>query len=107
MFIMACESVERSAKEIISTAYSIHEDTEDYQLKDQLLLLVKCMRQWRPAFSAGGFFNVNQKTLPALLSAIVTYLVIVIQFYLATSEAQRFRKWGKNANDGLQVSNHT
>ncbi|XP_074035664.1 uncharacterized protein [Leptinotarsa decemlineata] len=80
ILVMACESVEQSGKRIVKTCYSIHESVENTLVRQQLELLVQYAEQWKPRFSAGGFYDINQSCLSSIFSAIITYLVIIIQF---------------------------
>ncbi|XP_018566102.1 gustatory receptor 68a-like [Anoplophora glabripennis] len=89
LLTMACESVEKSGRSVVKNCYNLHGTEEDYQIKEQILLLVTYLKRWSPTFSAAGFFNVNQRTLPALVSAIVSYLVLVEQFDLSLQEEKK------------------
>nr|APC94332.1 gustatory receptor 2 [Pyrrhalta aenescens] len=77
---MSCNSVETSGHSLIKTCYLLHESAELDVDKDHLMLLVKYVEEWRPIFSAAGFYDVNQASLSSIFSSIITYLVIAIQF---------------------------
>ncbi|KAG5878405.1 hypothetical protein JTB14_029678 [Gonioctena quinquepunctata] len=77
---MACDSVEQSGKQIIKTCFILHESSENLLVRDQLMILATYAKQWKPTFTAGGFFDVNQSCISSIFSAIITYLVIIIQF---------------------------
>lgn len=89
---MTCESIEQSGENAIKNCYSIHGIIEDDLVREYLLLLVKYLKHRKPVLSAAGFFNVNQRTLPTLISAIVTYLVLVAQFDLSLEELKKNSK---------------
>lgn len=95
---MACDSVEKSGESAVKNSYLLHGTKEDYEIREQLLLLVTYLKRWHPTFSAAGFFNVNQRTLPALVSAAFSYLVLVKQFDLSLQEMT------KNT-DNFKISN--
>lgn len=80
---MSCDALEASGKKVIKTCYILHESAEGRLVKDHLLQMAQYAEQWRPTLSAAGFYNVNQSTLSAIFEAIITYLVIIIQFNLA------------------------
>ncbi|XP_018566104.1 gustatory and pheromone receptor 39a-like [Anoplophora glabripennis] len=83
VLIISCDGLEASGKKVIKTCYIMHESTESRLVKDHLLQMAQYAEQWRPTLSAAGFYNVNQSTLSAIFEAIITYLVIIIQFNLA------------------------
>nr|UTN00887.1 gustatory receptor [Semanotus bifasciatus] len=83
VFILSCNSAEASGKVIIQTCYLLHESSHSELVKERLLQLAEYAQHWRPIFSAAGFYNVNQSTLTAIFEAVITYLVILIQFSLA------------------------
>ncbi|KAG5878404.1 hypothetical protein JTB14_029677 [Gonioctena quinquepunctata] len=58
----------------------LHESSENMLVRDQLMLLADYAEQWKPTFTAGGFYDVNQSCISSIFSAIITYLVIIIQF---------------------------
>lgn len=91
--------MEESGKKIIRTCYDMHESLEDNELREELLILAGSLKQWRPTFSAAGFFDINRKTLPVLFWAIINYFVIVIQIYWAVAVVQRF-----NAGINIPIS---
>uniref|UniRef100_A0A6P7G3L3 Gustatory and pheromone receptor 39a-like n=1 Tax=Diabrotica virgifera virgifera TaxID=50390 RepID=A0A6P7G3L3_DIAVI len=78
--IMSCNSVEVNGQSFIKTCYLLHETVEEQEEKDHLLLLAKYGQLWRPIFTAAGFYDVNQSSLSSIFSALITYLVIIIQF---------------------------
>ncbi|KAJ8956682.1 hypothetical protein NQ318_014037 [Aromia moschata] len=83
ILIISCDRAEKSGLKVISTCYLLHESIGDRRVKDKLLQLVEYAQQWKPHFSAAGFYDVNQSTLTAIFEAVITYLVILIQFDLA------------------------
>ncbi|XP_050518644.1 uncharacterized protein LOC126892869 [Diabrotica virgifera virgifera] len=77
---MSCESVERIGKEIVNTCYQLREKEQDVEMKQQLLDLAIYTEQWKPTFSAAGFFDFNQRCLNVIFSSLINYLVIILQF---------------------------
>ncbi|KAJ8922949.1 hypothetical protein NQ315_001495 [Exocentrus adspersus] len=83
VLIMSCNSVEVSGDKLVRTCYMLHEGCDSQPVKDQVMQLAEYAEQWKPNLSAAGFYNVNQSTLSAIFEAVITYLVIIIQFNLA------------------------
>ncbi|KAJ8924248.1 hypothetical protein NQ315_007040 [Exocentrus adspersus] len=89
VFVMSCNSVETSGAKLTKTCYMLHEGCNSQLVKEQLMQLAEYVEQWKPNLSAAGFYNVNQSTLSAVFEAIITYLVIIIQFNLALEETAK------------------
>ncbi|CAG9820575.1 unnamed protein product [Phaedon cochleariae] len=83
---MCCDSVEESGKEVISNVYILHETVDNPIVKNELLLLAECEERWRPIFSAAGFFEVNQSCIASIFSALITHVVIIIQFNMVLQD---------------------
>lgn len=79
---ISCDHLERSGKSVINACYIMFEKQNNKEIKELFYTLAEYAEQWRPIFSAAGFFDVNQKCLNNLFSTVVTYLVVFIQFYM-------------------------
>nr|XP_022902760.1 uncharacterized protein LOC111415351 [Onthophagus taurus] len=56
--------------------------TKDMELYQSVLLLLKCSTWRYPEFTAGGFFLLNNTTVQLFVTLIVSYVVVLYQFYL-------------------------
>ncbi|KAJ8976574.1 hypothetical protein NQ317_010737 [Molorchus minor] len=84
VLIMSCDAAEKSGRELIKTCYLLYERvTDDGLVNEKLLEVADYAKEWRPIFSAAGFYDVNQSTLTSSLQALITYVVILIQFSLS------------------------
>uniref|UniRef100_A0A6P7FZ17 Uncharacterized protein LOC114332480 n=1 Tax=Diabrotica virgifera virgifera TaxID=50390 RepID=A0A6P7FZ17_DIAVI len=79
----ACESTERTGKEVIDICYELSLKEQDPRNKEHLMDLAFYTKQWRPRFSAAGFFNCNQRCFNFFFSKFIDYLVITLQFDLS------------------------
>ncbi|XP_057658185.1 uncharacterized protein LOC130895082 [Diorhabda carinulata] len=77
---MSCNSVEITGYSLIKTCYLVHETASSNIDKEHLMLLVGYIDEWKPIFSACGYYDVNQSSLSSIFSAIITYLIVLIQF---------------------------
>ncbi|CAH1112671.1 unnamed protein product [Psylliodes chrysocephalus] len=82
---MSCDAVDKASNQLSKTCYWLHEIIDDQEVKNKLLVLVKYEEEWRPIFSAGGFFNVNQSCLTTFFSSIITYLVLIVQYNMGNN----------------------
>lgn len=82
---MSCDAVGKSQRRIIRTCYVLSFRTKNENLKQQYFQLAQYAEELKPNFSAAGFYNINQNTLSSVFSITVTYLVIIIQFNMASS----------------------
>ncbi|CAG9812395.1 unnamed protein product [Phaedon cochleariae] len=80
VMIMSCDSTEKSGQKIIKTCFHLHDHVENFTVKEKLLMLANYVKQWKPVFSAAGFYDIHQTTLSSIFSAFITYSVIIIQF---------------------------
>ncbi|CAH1170214.1 unnamed protein product [Phaedon cochleariae] len=85
IMVMSCNAVEECGKNVVQACYKLHHKTANKKMKSQILLLATYAEEWRPVFSAAGFYDVNQKCLNSIFSASINYLVIIIQFNMMVS----------------------
>nr|UTN00875.1 gustatory receptor [Semanotus bifasciatus] len=83
ILILSCDSAEKTGQNIIKTCYLLHQSAKGKLIRLQLLDLARYAEQWRPIFSAAGFYNINQRTLSSVFDTIINYLVILLQLNLA------------------------
>nr|ALR72586.1 putative gustatory receptor GR9 [Colaphellus bowringi] len=77
---MSCDGVERCADRIVTTCYMNLDILEKSPIREEILSFTEYVEQLTPVFSAVGFFQVNQKVLSSLFSAVISYFIIIIQF---------------------------
>lgn len=82
--VMACENVQKAGKEIILNCYLYQDQIDSLEARQELLAFCDYAKHLIPTFSAAGFFTLNQHTLSSLFTALITYLIIIIQFNMAT-----------------------
>lgn len=62
-------------KEPITTSLTTK---EEYLYKEELILFINTSRS--PFFSAGGFFTVDYSLLLAIMGALTSYFIVLLQF---------------------------
>ncbi|XP_018566101.1 uncharacterized protein LOC108907070 [Anoplophora glabripennis] len=92
LLIMSFDSVETSGKKLIMTCYLLHESSESPLIKEHLLQLAKFAEEWKPTFSAAGFYTVNKLTLSSIFKATIKYLVALMQLNLAMADSSSSRE---------------
>ncbi|XP_074028945.1 uncharacterized protein [Leptinotarsa decemlineata] len=78
--VMACNGVEKTGRNIVTICYLSHHVLEKSPIRDEILSFADFAEHLIPQFSAAGFFQVNQKVLSSVFSAVITYFIIIIQF---------------------------
>lgn len=73
---MACDGVERSGRELVTTCYIMQTEKKD------LLNFAKYVEKLQPVFFAAGFYQINQRLIVGIFSIVTTYTIICIQFNL-------------------------
>lgn len=77
---MSCDRVMEESGNIIKVCLEIQDDLNSVEREEvyKLLALVKA----KPScYTAGGYFILNRSCLFALLSAVTTYFIILVQFH--------------------------
>lgn len=79
--IVSCDLTTKEANRIINTCYNQQQlysvDSAEYY---ELVKLAILARDIRPGFTAAGFFSVNRVLLFSILSVVITYFIIILQF---------------------------
>ncbi|XP_057654827.1 uncharacterized protein LOC130893069 [Diorhabda carinulata] len=78
--VMSCDKIEKENCSFIDRGYFLQSNLEKCVLRDELHYLVSWAAEIRPKCSAVGFFLVNQSILGALFSAMISYMIICVQF---------------------------
>lgn len=77
----SCDRVQEKAKKFIHECYALQEDTIFPRvLRDEILRTAKTAESIRPNFTACRLINMNRRTIGTLFTALMTYLVVIIQF---------------------------
>nr|CAI5826274.1 unnamed protein product [Callosobruchus analis] len=77
---MSCDSVEDCGMEIVKSCYDLHHKAKYDLIKERLLLLLMYAKRWRPICSVAGICHMNKGLMVTVLSTVVTYFVVIIQF---------------------------
>nr|AXU39965.1 gustatory receptor [Meteorus pulchricornis] len=85
-FFLLCSSVTRTVRESKRVSSSIHlildRCTTDTKIETELMEFSRELLQRRVEFNVYGMFSLDLSLLYSVLSATVTYLIILIQFQL-------------------------
>lgn len=77
---MSCDKAEKGAIRLAKLCNMLQADLKDPILVDELKNLSNFIKELRPRFTVYGFFTINQQTIPVFISAVTTYVIILIQF---------------------------
>ncbi|KAG5899315.1 hypothetical protein JTB14_029268 [Gonioctena quinquepunctata] len=80
IMIMSCDMVENSAVKLLNTCNYLRATTGNNLESEELHHLSEFIEELSPKFTAAGFFRVNRKLIPAFLSSLTSYIIILIQF---------------------------
>uniref|UniRef100_A0A6P7FLX6 Uncharacterized protein LOC114331775 isoform X2 n=1 Tax=Diabrotica virgifera virgifera TaxID=50390 RepID=A0A6P7FLX6_DIAVI len=72
--------VEQAGEDLLRLCYSLQKDVENPLMLTQLKLLTEFFRGLRPKIQVIGYFDVNKRLIPVMISLITSYLIIIIQF---------------------------
>lgn len=80
--MLNCDKLEKMGQDNVKTCYSLQEhiDMEQSALREELIFLSNFFREFYPNISVCDFFFFNKRLLSSLFSAIMSYIIIVIQF---------------------------
>ncbi|CAG9860956.1 unnamed protein product [Phyllotreta striolata] len=76
---IAGDIIEKSGDKMIKLLNILQLSIEDDFLKQELSKFAALVTELRPSLSVAGFFDVNRKLLPMLLSSFTAYIIILIQ----------------------------
>ncbi|CAH1155007.1 unnamed protein product [Phaedon cochleariae] len=80
--VMSCDRLEKIGQNMVTTCYLYRNIFEKTTVTNEFVSLAEYTNNMIPTFSAAGFFQVNQQLMSTLISAIITYFIIIIQFNL-------------------------
>lgn len=81
ILLFSCHRVEQTGHQFINECYFVQESVPNqWDVRIEILIAAKCAKNLKPIFSAAGMFDLNRGTICMVFSALMTYLIIVIQF---------------------------
>ncbi|KAG5868349.1 hypothetical protein JTB14_023135 [Gonioctena quinquepunctata] len=84
--VMACEELKRSGEQVTTTCYILLSSIQESTVK-KFLILTDLTEKLTPKTEAAGFYEVDQTLLSTFFSALITYLIVCIQFNSTTTSA--------------------
>lgn len=78
--INGCDRVERKYFDLLYECSQLQIEIKEDAFRNDLLLFENFVRNQPPVFTAAGFFRLNKGLYSSLCSALVTYLIVIIQF---------------------------
>lgn len=79
VIVMCSDGIELNGKEIVNTCH-LYRNHKRISREKEMTALVIYLTELTPQLSAAGFFRINQKMLSTIFSAVITYLIVIIQF---------------------------
>ncbi|KAG5899311.1 hypothetical protein JTB14_029264 [Gonioctena quinquepunctata] len=83
VMIMSCDMVEKSALKLLNTCNYLRATAGNNVASEELSRLSDFIEELSPEFTAAGFFRINRRLIPAFLSSLTSYIIILIQFKMA------------------------
>ncbi|KAG5882706.1 hypothetical protein JTB14_035709 [Gonioctena quinquepunctata] len=80
MFILSCNKVDKCNKKLITLCNFHSGNAKNPILKEKILTLGIYAENWKLTFSAAGFYDVNIKSLSMIFSALMSYVIVTLQF---------------------------
>uniref|UniRef100_A0A6P7F898 Gustatory receptor 68a-like n=1 Tax=Diabrotica virgifera virgifera TaxID=50390 RepID=A0A6P7F898_DIAVI len=78
--IISCENVEKAGEKLGTLCKILQSEVQEPRLKEQLIDMSTLIAALPLSFSISGFFKINKRLIPSLISGITSYLIILIQF---------------------------
>ncbi|KAJ3620394.1 hypothetical protein MTP99_004345 [Tenebrio molitor] len=80
--IITCDLILRETETMLTKSYVLRRHTEmlSPKEKEKLIQFSDVIQQNFPRFSAARFFNIDRSTILSILTTVVTFLIIMIQF---------------------------
>lgn len=72
--------MEKKYFELLSECTHLQVEIKKDTIRDDILLFENFVRNQPPILTAAGFFRLNQGLYSSVCSALVTYLIVIIQF---------------------------
>jgi hypothetical protein len=77
--VFLCNSIVRKYSEIVASSYKLEADNDVVVISDHLKSLIDAVGQFRPEFTAAGFFFIDKTTLFSIVNCTVTFLLVIVQ----------------------------
>nr|XP_008199588.1 PREDICTED: gustatory and pheromone receptor 39a, isoform D [Tribolium castaneum] len=84
--ILLCDSVAHTAGEVLNLVYAF--DLVEMKHAEDLNEFITAVKDNFPVFVAARFFVITRKTIFSMFNAIITFLIVMIQFEMNYSEKQ-------------------
>lgn len=78
--INGCEKIEQKHSDLLWECSRLQTEIKNEEVRKDLQNVENFIRNLPPVFTAAGFFRINQGLFSSLCSALVTYLIVIIQF---------------------------
>lgn len=86
IFCTTCENIEQTGKRITISCYILYKHSGNPYISRELIALCLYVEKLSPHITAAHFFTLNRSLLSTLLSNIVSYLILVVQFSMAKAQ---------------------
>ncbi|KAG5899307.1 hypothetical protein JTB14_029260 [Gonioctena quinquepunctata] len=80
IIILSCDRVEKSAKKLLVTSYRLQVKDGVDNITKECIDLSKVIKNLSPEFTTLGLFRINQRLIPAFLSSMASYVIVLLQF---------------------------
>ncbi|CAG9861756.1 unnamed protein product [Phyllotreta striolata] len=81
IMVLSCDKIEAKSNELLKHCYCLQPDVKDPILLKQLIDLTDYIKELKPKMWISGFFRVNKRLIPLMISTLASYLIIIIQFH--------------------------
>lgn len=80
MLATSCTELEKIGENEVTFFYHLTDNKMKMEVRIELFLLGQYMKELKPTISAAGYFKINKSLLTTLISTVVSYLIICLQF---------------------------
>ncbi|XP_044263499.1 uncharacterized protein LOC123010564 [Tribolium madens] len=78
--VFLCDQIEQKVKNMQMVAHKIAANCVEEKEYEEIKMLEDLINHSFPHFTAAGFFDLNRKTILGVLNALLTFLIVAIQF---------------------------
>lgn len=78
--IKGCDKIEKKHADLLWECSRLQVEINNESVRNDLHNVEDYIRNLPPVFTAAGFFRLNQRLFSSLSSALVTYVIVIIQF---------------------------
>ena len=76
------EIVSLQSEILLSTTMNVYDDGAEHLLKERQEMLLQILAAAKP-LNGNGFFNVDRPMIMSIISAAITYIIIMVQFNMS------------------------